>query len=139
MQPTLKDWLARKPRQKAKKGLKRSGKPLKRSRMRSVSKGRAKQLREYSVKRRAFLKAHPWCQIWLRRHYMTEEHANAYNGWFAIMANLVRCPRSCDVHHSKGRTGKNYLDETTWVAASREEHEWAHRHPSQARALGLLV
>lgn len=47
-------------------------------------------------------------------------------------------PEATDVHHGHGR-GKFYLDESTWFAASREEHEWCHRHPSQARALGLIV
>jgi hypothetical protein len=135
------------PRQKAKK------KPFKRSRIRRVSKGRAKDMKVYSERRRAFLEAHPWCQIWLKRRGISEDVVresqmmlgsraivtgnDPVDGFSAWQVGWI--PASCDVHHSKGRTGKNYLDETTWVAASRDEHEWAHRHPSQARELGLLV
>lgn len=56
MQPSLTDWLARKP----------SGpkprKPLRRSvRVKKVSKKRGRANREYTVRRKRFLEAHPLC------------------------------------------------------------------------------
>ena len=45
---------------------------------------------------------------------------------------------SCDVHHSAGRTGRNYLDKSTWIPVCRSCHNWIHRNPEKARELGLL-
>ncbi len=53
------------------------------------------------------------------------------------MPTYEACPVSTDVHHVKGR-GKFYLDESTWMAVSRESHRWIHNHPKEARELGLL-
>ncbi len=96
--------------------LKRGDKPKKvRKPLPRVTPKRAKQNREYSVRRKAFLLAHPYC--------------------------MAQCfgSRSCDVHHKAGRLGGNFLNESTWIAVCRSCHDYIHTHPKEARALGLLV
>lgn len=92
--------------------LKRSTKPLKRTRLRRVSAKHAKELRSYYEKRKAFLIAHPTC---------------------ALCSNA-----SCDVHHKEKR-GANLNREETWLALCRAHHEYLHHHPSWARERGLLL
>lgn len=43
-----------------------------------------------------------------------------------------------EIHHTAGRIGKNFLDESTWLPMSRDAHTWIHQHPSEARAKGWL-
>ena len=101
-------------------------KPIRRKTpLRRVSKKRAKESRIYSAKRRAFLEAHPICGCGVQRH---------------LFGELFVCQRrAVDVHHTKGRTGGNYLDEKTWLAVCRPHHIWIHNNPSKARKMGLLT
>ncbi len=108
----FKDWLNRKP----------AGRKL-RKRIPKVSKKRERENREYSRRRKAYLLAHPNCEAW--------------PVVMQFMPLWVRWPRSVEIHHVFGR-GKFLLVEETWLAVSREAHDWIHSHPSQARALGLL-
>lgn len=54
------------------------------------------------------------------------------------------CPiskqQTVEVHHTysgKDRA-KYYLDTTTWIAVSRDGHNWIHDHPQDAREQGYL-
>jgi hypothetical protein len=80
--------------------------------LRQQSSKRRSEGLEYSHLRRIFLTARPICQICGTRP-------------------------SVDVHHREGR-GKNYLRVSTWIAVCREDHEWIHEHPNEARKKGLL-
>lgn len=85
-----------------------------------TSKKRGKEGRRYSAKRKAFLEAHPACEViaWKR---------------------LPECTfRATDIHH-RAKRGKNYLNEATWISACRTCHNWIHNHPKEARNLGLLA
>lgn len=87
----------------------------------AMSAKRKKEAAIYSKKRKAFLEAHPLCQAtWL------------------IWPNRPTRPAATDTHHVKGRLTGYYLDERTWLAVSREAHNWIHSHPTEARRLGLL-
>lgn len=44
-----------------------------------------------------------------------------------------------DVHHKKGRTGSLYLDETYWVALSREGHKFVEENPEWAKENGYSL
>lgn len=88
--------------------------PLKRTRLRRVSKKRAVESLIYYEKRNAFLAARPFCEF-ESCHY-----------------------HSRDVHHMQGRGGSNYLDETTWMAICRLHHNLIHDFPNKARKLGYL-
>jgi len=102
--------------------IRREGLPKAKARkpLRKVSSARRIAQKVYSEKRRLFLIEHPDCQA----------HALIWPG--------EAVPLATDVHHCAGRTGKNYLDVSTWLALCRSCHEWTHQHPNQARALGLL-
>lgn len=102
--------------------------------IRKVNPKRAKKDRVYSVRRKAFLEARPWCEAYPVILGWAVEHDRA------LMENLYTPrthPRSEDVHH-KFRRGKFYLDESTWIACSRWAHDFIHQNPIQAKALGLL-
>jgi hypothetical protein len=44
---------------------------------------------------------------------------------------------SREVHHKKGRIGKNFLDITTWLAVCPNCHRWIEANPEAAKSLGL--
>lgn len=133
--------------------LRRSGKPIKRSRIRQVSKKRRAKLDLYSPLRKTFLTEHPLCEVWLGKRGWRWRTFNAELGalyertsapYYAIDFNdlalrIKGAPESVEVHHKAGRLGSNFLDTKTWLAVSREEHEWVHAHASEARARGWLV
>lgn len=54
------------------------------------------------------------------------------------------CPitgqQATEVHHkySGKDRAKYYLDASTWLAVSREGHNWIHDNPKEARELGYL-
>ncbi len=107
---TLAEWLVRGEKPK------KVRKPLPR-----VTPKRAKQNREYSVRRKAFLGVNRICC------------AGPMLGWNNCSM------RSDDVHHRAGRLGGNFLNESTWIAVCRSCHDYIHTHPKEARSLGLLV
>lgn len=98
----------------AKPPLKRARKPLKRSKIRQVSKAMANKLKLYSAQRKRFLEEHRFCQF---------EGCTDY---------------SQDLHHSKGR-GKHLLDESSFLALCRYHHDWVHSNSNKARELGYLL
>lgn len=121
MQPSLKDWLLRKPQG-----------PAPKKRMPKVTPKRAKANREYSVRRKVFLLAHPQCMAWEAiRHYAWQ---NLYN----ITMPAVR-PLATEIHHMKKPKSKYLNDESTWLAVSRWGHEFIEQNKSIARKLGLLA
>lgn len=119
--------------------LKRTGQ-LKRTKLSPVSAKRRTQAALYAKKRKAFLEAHPYCQVWLAQHAGIIVHfAKALYSGKAVSPISATTINSCDIHHKAGRTGKNYLDESTWMAVSRDGHRWIHDHPKEARARGWLA
>jgi hypothetical protein len=69
----------------------------------------------YTILRKQFLKNHPNCQ-----------------------AQLEGCTyQATDCHHSKGRTGSNMLDETTYIALCHNCHVKVELSPTMAKLLGL--
>tara|TARA_R110000868_G_scaffold93805_2_gene259384 strand:+ start:5583 stop:5972 length:390 start_codon:yes stop_codon:yes gene_type:complete len=129
MMTTLTEWLARKPKGRAP-----------RRRLRPVSAKRGVAARYYAAARLFFLARHPYCQVFIARMGLDEVALKQWGGHYADIHGLLRrAPTSDDVHHKAGRTGTNYLDEQTWLAVSRQEHEWIHAHPSEARKRGWLV
>lgn len=126
---TLTEWLARKPNGKAP-----------RKRVKPVSAKRKLAARSYSAARMFFLASHPYCQVFIARMGLNETAVKQWGGYYSdVYGALRRAPTSDDVHHTAGRTGTNYLDERTWLAVSRQEHEWIHAHPSEARKRGWLL
>ena len=91
-----------------------------RKRIRPVSKRREKLNREYRKLRDEFLR---------NRH--CECCPVARPGEPPAMA--------VDVHHTRGRIGKNLLDVTTWKAVCRKCHNLIHDYPYWARCNGMML
>lgn len=119
-------------------------KPLRRTPLKRESRSHAKARRIYMRKRAAFLAVHPLCQVTLREERIVEsEILGSLNGLRNFrsagkISNSTVIPFSCDIHHTHGRTGSNYLDEATWMAVCREAHDRIHENPRWARAKGYL-
>ncbi len=111
---------------------------LKRSPLRRVSAKRAKESRLYTAKRAAYLAAHRYCE-WFIEQSTTPEAEVIATGVAVIGGERVVVPHSVEIHHRAGRSGKNYLDETTWMAVSCIGHEWIHRNGKEARARGWIL
>lgn len=76
---------------------------------------RAKQDKIYLAKRIVFLKENQFCAVYPNK-------------------------KATEIHHkySGKDRDKYYLDETTWLAVSREGHLWIHSNPKEAREIKLL-
>jgi hypothetical protein len=84
------------------------------STIRKVSKKRAKELPEYSAKKKRFLEANPRCVVFPR-----------------LMAT--------DVHHVRGKLGSRFLDEKYWLPVSRAGHNWIHDNEDEATKKGWYL
>lgn len=83
--------------------------------IKQVSDKRAVQLKEYSKLRKEFLKEHPMCEIYPDKKAVEVHHT--YPG-----ANRI----------------KYFLEEDSWMAVSREGHNWIHENVKQSKVLGYL-
>lgn len=101
--------------------------PLKRTPLRRVSTKRAAQLRIYAKKRKAFLarEENQICPV---------DQA----GFFGENRFSSLLPAT-EIHHLDGRENELLLDESKWLAVSREGHSWIHAHSNEARKRGWLV
>lgn len=103
-----------------------------------MSKKRSKLNVEYSRLRKDFLEAHPYCQVTIQNMGVTEEEVIRGGGTTVIRGDLAYFPRSVDVHHMK-RRGKYFLDTSSWLAVSRQAHDWIHSNPKEATEMGWLI
>lgn len=113
-------------------GLQRGGKGLRRTPLKRVSAKRAEQLREYSIRRKAFLEAHPFCAV--AAEASKKMFVNRQVGTF-----WMEHTPATDIHHIRGRRDAMLLDERYWLAVSREGHDAIHQNPNKAREMGWLV
>ncbi len=113
---------------KPKRFLKRTVRP------RQVSSKRAKEGRVYSVKRKAYLEAHPKCQAYdiIAAEWRLNEGQGIPDHW------PQSCPPSVEIHHKRKPKCKYLNDESTWLAVCRWSHEFIEANKSTARALSLL-
>lgn len=103
--------------------------PKKRKRIPAMSAKRKKEAAIYSKKRKAFLEARPYCMAF----WLIVRHTKL----MPMMGFYGTAPASEEIHHVAKR-GKNYLDESTWLAVCRWSHNWIEANKSTARKLGLL-
>lgn len=122
--------------------------PLKRTGgIRRVSRKRARQYREYMLRRALFLVAHPYCQVWLTENSFTEAQAIEGKGiviretmrGVAVMRAHLAVPASEEIHHRCKRRGMTLLDESTWMAVSHDNHMHIENNKSWARERGYLA
>ena len=99
---------------------------MKRTPLKRVSSKRSKELREYAKLRKAFLEAHPYCQVWIQEAIINGTSRN-------------NPPLSTDIHHVRGRWGKRLNDITNWLAVCRESHHRIHSNPAWAYERGYLT
>lgn len=120
---------------------------MKRTPLKKVSKKRAKANAEYSKRRKAFLEAHPFCQWWIRQNFLNEYDVIANNGHTRKPVHsggipmgevFGICPRSTDIHHMRKPRATYLNDESTWMAVSRDGHNWIENNKSEARKRGYL-
>lgn len=116
---------------------------LRRTPLRSVSTKRAKEARLYAKKRKAFLEARPVCEWWAEVHsvHTSPMPDGTVLAWFEEdkLWEWAVPPASTEIHHKAGRSGANYLDESTWMACSSEGHRWITDHPKEAEARGWII
>lgn len=90
---------------------------MKKSRLKSVSRKRAKQLAKYRKLKAEVLGVGSVCEF----------------------PGIPYCTKQAvDVHHANGRNGERLLDTKHWWILCREHHTWLHSHPREAKQLGLL-
>lgn len=95
-------------------GFKNNGSSLKRTRLNPISKKRREQNKDYSKVRKAYMTAHPKCELCNK--------ANA-----------------SDIHHKAGRWKERLTDATNFMALCRECHEHIHKNPGWAYGNGYLL
>lgn len=96
----------------------------------------------------AYLKKHFLCMIDLAEHDLDPTigpvvHEGRILAGKWVKGTLLWLPanhiqRSRDVHHKAGRLGANLIDQSTWMAVSRRNHDRIHQNPGWARAMGYL-
>lgn len=113
------EWPGRKSAVLSRKGAQDGAQAARKPRagLKRVSSKRAKENRQYTSQRKAFLLVNPFCQI--RTAHCTH-HAT-------------------DIHHRAGRLGAMLLDESEWLSACRNCHDWCHQHSNAARELGFIA
>lgn len=102
------------------------GKPVmkRKTPLRRVSAKRARQNREYAKRRKLFLDDHRICPV-------------VYSGVTGRAVGTYIY--TTDVHHTDGRENTLLLDESKWLAVSREGHRWLHENPAESRKRGWLI
>ena len=88
---------------------------MKKSPLRKVSKKRAKEIREYSILRKAFLEDAPFCEV-----------PDCFN-------------RSSEIHHMNHREGQRLLDSRYFLAVCSFHHRKIHDNPVWAKRNKLFV
>ncbi len=120
----------------------------KRKWLRQMTPARARQqMRIYSIRSKAFVRAHPICQIWLSENGWVEMPDQRYHAkgeplhTFTAHELVVEffAPRSIETHHTNRRHGIRLLDERFWMAVCRTNHDRVKQNQSEARAKGWLV
>ena len=44
-----------------------------------------------------------------------------------------------EIHHMDGREYERLIDESMWLAVTRDGHKWIHANPKEAREKGYLI
>jgi hypothetical protein len=111
---------------------------MNRSSLRRLSARRLVENRLYQYRRKLFLLAHPYCQVWCAEHGVAEEVAIRQGGRLPLDGAMVSVPLSTEIHHVNKRRGADLLDPRFWLAVSAEAHRRIEDHKDWARARGYL-
>ena len=112
---------------------------VRRTPLRRVSLRRLGELRHYNLRRDRFLRAHPFCQLWLAEHGVGEALAIEHDGILQLPdGSTIRVPCATMVHHRDKRRGARLLAEDDWMALSFAAHDRIEKNKAWARANGYL-
>ena len=114
---------------------------MKRTALRRISVRRLAETSLYHYRRKQFLLAHPYCQVWLAEHGIVEAEAMRAGGQVRFEGpdgprSLI--PLATEIHHRNKRRGADLLDQRGWLAVAREAHERIESNKAWARAQGYL-
>jgi hypothetical protein len=109
-----------------------------RSRLAPVSARRLHESWLYEYRRKQFLAAHPYCQVWLAEHGVEEADAIHNGGRVEVNGTLLTVPLSTEIHHKNKRRGFDLLDPSEWLAVSADAHRRIESEKDWARARGYL-
>lgn len=102
--------------------------------MPKATKKRAKMNREYTVRRKAYLEAHPGCEAIVR--ILDHLYDTDRDKWWGSPPTTSR---ATEIHHKKKPKCRYLNDESTWLAVCQWSHRWIEANKSTARQLGLLA
>jgi len=109
------------------------------STLRPMSVRRFEETGLYKYRRRQFLLAHPYCQVFLAEHGIAEEDAIRDGGRVVIGGVATLVPLSTQVHHKNKRRGNDLLGQEYWMAVSDEAHHRIESNKTWARASNFLL
>lgn len=112
---------------------------MNRTPLRRISARRLEETRWYHYRRRQFLLAHPYCQVWLAEHGIAEDVAQRQRGRVQFDGAIVSVPLATEIHHQNKRRGVDLLEQRYWMAVSRDAHERIEGNKAWARAQGFLL
>jgi hypothetical protein len=107
--------------------------------LRRFSVRRLAENRLYQYRRKHFLLAHPYCQVWLAEHGVAEAVAIRDGGRVPLTGAPVSVPLATEIHHINKRRGTDLLDQQHWLAVSPEAHRRIEDNKAWARAQGYLL
>ena len=113
-----------------------------RSGLRRMSNCRLEQTAYYHYRIKGFLREHPYCQVFLAEHKISEEDAIKQGGRVRLGSPdspMVSVPLATQVHHKNKRRDVDLLDQEHWMAVSKEGHEKIENHKAWARSVGFLL
>jgi hypothetical protein len=100
-----------------------------------ISDRRKGQRAMYRKDRLEYLREHPFCQIFIFRHRLSEKQVIEENGF----VEGLKVPRSTQIHHRNKADGERLLNKKFWMASSFREHDIVESNKAEARRLGLLL
>ncbi len=103
-----------------------------------VAKKRRGKNAEYARRRIAFLKAHPFCQVWIAEASLNEDGVRQRDGLIPPDMGNGMVPASTEIHHTKKPKAKYLNDESTWLAVCRDMHDKIEANKTWAREKGYL-
>jgi hypothetical protein len=113
---------------------------MKRTPLRRISDRRLVETNLYRYRIKQFLLEHPYCQVWLAEHGISEETALREGGVVPLPnGSRASVPLATQVHHRNKRRGADLLDQDNWLAVSAEAHDRIESDKAWARAQGFLL
>jgi len=131
--------------------LKRSSKPLRRTRLARISPKRRKQRAVYRDVRLDHLRDHPLCQLTIAYHRFDErevlaalEGAGGRDRWADVHGGRfqfrgISIPFATEIHHRNKCDGERLTDPRWFASSTRRLHDWVEDHKDQARQEGFLL